>query len=131
MAVVDDFNPDAPLTLGEVSRRSGCSASALRYYEAEGLLRPLPRPPGGRRTYAPGCLHTLDMIVTLRGAGFGIGDIRKVLSSKQPGESLEQRTQRLRAVLAELDGVLKLRRAALERAENTLSEWQTALNNLP
>lgn len=82
MAVVDDCNSGAPLTLGEVSRRSGCSASALRYYEAEGLLTPLPRAPGGRRTYAPGCLHTLDVISTLRGAGFGIGDIRKVLGSK-------------------------------------------------
>ena len=38
------------LSVGEVAERSGFAASALRYYEAEGLIHAT-RSPGGRRMF--------------------------------------------------------------------------------
>ena len=40
---------DANLTIGEVARRAGLNVSAIRYYEAEGLLPEPPRSAGQRR----------------------------------------------------------------------------------
>ena len=44
------------LSIGEVSRRSGVEASAIRYYERVGLL-PAPERRGGKRRYEPSCRH--------------------------------------------------------------------------
>ena len=41
------------MTITEVARRSGVASSALRFYEAEGLLEPARRTPSGYRLYGP------------------------------------------------------------------------------
>ena len=46
------------LTIGELSERSGVAPSALRYYEAEGLLHST-RTSGGQRRYARDALSSL------------------------------------------------------------------------
>ena len=53
--------PMAELTIGEVARRAGLNASALRWYERVGLL-PAPRRVAGRRRYEPSVLHRLAAI---------------------------------------------------------------------
>jgi MerR family transcriptional regulator, redox-sensitive transcriptional activator SoxR len=66
------------LTIGEVSRRSGFAASALRYYEREGLIASL-RTSGGQRRYERGVLRRLAFIRAARNIGVGIDEIRVAL----------------------------------------------------
>jgi MerR family redox-sensitive transcriptional activator SoxR len=72
------------LTIGEVARRAGLNASALRWYERVGLL-PAPRRVVGRRRYDPGVLHHLAAIRLAREAGFTIAEIRDLLAGFEPG----------------------------------------------
>jgi MerR family transcriptional regulator, redox-sensitive transcriptional activator SoxR len=70
---------DQLLPIGEVARRAGLRASALRFYEDAGLIRPTTRV-GGRRRYDPSALHRLAVIGLLRDAGFTIDEMRRLLA---------------------------------------------------
>lgn len=74
----------AELTIGEVAERAGISASAMRYYEAEGLL-PKPSRRSGRRVYHPGIFDRLALIELGKRAGFTIAEIRRLLSGFSRG----------------------------------------------
>jgi DNA-binding transcriptional MerR regulator len=64
--------------IGDAARRSGLAPSAIRYYEAEGLLD-APRGPDGRRRYGPAELRTLAFIAMGRELGLGLAGIRDAL----------------------------------------------------
>lgn len=119
------MDKDAPLSIREVAERSGCSPSALRYYEAEGLISPLPRRATAQRCYPPQVLDTLAIISALRDVGFGIGEIRRLLSIKQPEDAAGLRLEKAALALEDLAATLRERRLSLERAEALLSRWQT------
>lgn len=72
----DEEQPD--LTIGEAARRAGLRTSALRFYEAKGLLPPPPRA-GGARRYHPTVLRRLALIDVAKRAGFTLAEIRELL----------------------------------------------------
>src|SRR5881227_2720657 len=63
------------MTIGEVARRAGLQASAIRYYEKIGLL-PKTQRIGGQRRYEPGVLNYLEVIDVAKRAGFRMDEIR-------------------------------------------------------
>lgn len=67
------------LDIAEVSRRTGLSSRALRFYEARGLLAPL-RTQSGRRHYGPGELARLHRILLLKRAGLTLAHIQRLLA---------------------------------------------------
>lgn len=67
------------LDIAEVARRSGLAASALRYYEAKGLIRPMGRH-GLRRVYADAVLEQLALITLGRAAGLSLQEIGAMLA---------------------------------------------------
>jgi MerR family redox-sensitive transcriptional activator SoxR len=67
------------LTVSEVARRSGFAASALRFYEREGLIA-ASRTGGGQRRYERSVLRRLAFIRAARVVGLGLEEIRDVLS---------------------------------------------------
>jgi len=67
------------IPIGEVASRAGLRASALRFYEEAGLLRP-PARVSGRRRYEPSVLSRLAVIRLLRDAGFTIREMRWLLA---------------------------------------------------
>lgn len=67
------------LTVSEVARRSGFAASALRYYESEGLIS-ASRTGGGQRRYERSVLRRLAFIRAARVVGLGLEEIRDVLA---------------------------------------------------
>ncbi len=71
------------LTIGEVAKRSGVAASALRYYEERGLLLSF-REPGKQRRYPRAVLRTIAFIVFAQRIGLSLDDIRAELA-KLPG----------------------------------------------
>ena len=62
------------LDIGEVARRSGVPASALRYYEERGLIASIGRR-GLRRIFDPHVLEQLTLIGAGRAAGFSLVDM--------------------------------------------------------
>jgi MerR family transcriptional regulator, redox-sensitive transcriptional activator SoxR len=72
------------LSIGEVAERAGVAASALRYYEAEGLL-PEPERVSGRRAYDPGAVRRVAVIQACRAAGFTIREIRALVGATAAG----------------------------------------------
>lgn len=66
------------LSIGELARRAGLQASAIRYYESAGLM-PAPERRGGRRVYDESALRWLALIALARSAGFRIGEVRSLI----------------------------------------------------
>ena len=67
------------LTVSEVARRSGFAASALRYYEREGLIR-ASRTGGGQRRFERNVLRRLAFIRAARNVGLSLDEIRVQLA---------------------------------------------------
>lgn len=67
------------LSIGQVADRAGIAASAIRYYESEGLL-PRASRRSGRRVYAADILDRLSLIEIAKRAGFTVAEIRRLLS---------------------------------------------------
>ena len=67
------------LLIGEVVRRSGTAASALRYYEREGLISS-DRSAGGQRRYERAVLRRLAFIRAARNVGLSLAEIRDSLA---------------------------------------------------
>ncbi|GAA1476784.1 redox-sensitive transcriptional activator SoxR [Nocardioides aestuarii] len=66
------------MSVGDVSRRSGFAASALRFYEAEGLIH-AQRSAGGRRLFERSTLRRLAFIRAASNVGLTLGEIRDEL----------------------------------------------------
>jgi DNA-binding transcriptional MerR regulator len=70
--------------IGELARRSGLTASRIRFYEEQGLLKAT-RQANGYRTYSPDALLTLNIIISAQRAGFALEDIGGLLPSENAG----------------------------------------------
>jgi MerR family transcriptional regulator, redox-sensitive transcriptional activator SoxR len=67
------------LSIGEVSARSGISASALRFYERQGLISSS-RSDGNQRRYDRAVLRRIAFVQAGRTAGVSLAEIRAALS---------------------------------------------------
>lgn len=74
------------LSMGEVTHRSGFAASALRYYEAEGLITAT-RSPGGRRQFERSTLRRLAFIRAASNVGLTLQEIRQELDTLPEGRT--------------------------------------------
>ena len=72
------------LAIGEVSARSGMAASALRYYEDQGLISS-ERTTGGARRYPRSVLRRLAVIRAARNIGLSLPENRSALATLPPG----------------------------------------------
>jgi MerR family transcriptional regulator, redox-sensitive transcriptional activator SoxR len=72
------------IEIGALTRRSGVAASALRYYEAEGLISGA-RTASGRRRYPRGVLRRVAFIRVAQSLGLSLAQIRAALATL-PGE---------------------------------------------
>ena len=73
------MEPTDVLTVSEVADRSGFAASALRYYEKQGLLEAT-RTSGGQRRYARSVLRRLAFIRAASNVGLSLEEIRTELA---------------------------------------------------
>ncbi len=71
---------DAELTIGGLSRRTGVAPSALRFYEAEGLIHAA-RSEGGQRRYARDTIRRVSFIRIAQQVGLSLEEIGQALSS--------------------------------------------------
>lgn len=68
------------MDISEVAKRSGLTASALRYYEEKGLIMSVGRR-GLRRVFKASVLEQLALIALGRSAGFSLDEIAPMLGT--------------------------------------------------
>ena len=112
--------------IGQMSKQTGVSVDAIRFYERNGLLAAPARSEGGFRLYSGDDLSTLHFIRSLQTLGFSLNEIREFLSL---------RTNDLRAcseVRKRLDRKLKdihAKGVALVKLEDELKAALTKCNS--
>lgn len=74
------------LTVGQVSERSGVAPSALRYYEAEGLITAV-RTSGNQRRYQRNVLRRLAFIRAAQNVGLSLTEITDALATLPEGRA--------------------------------------------
>jgi DNA-binding transcriptional MerR regulator len=103
------------LRIGEVARLAHVTVRALHHYDRIGLWRPSGRSEDGYRLYTEQDLERLQAILLYKELGFGLGEIRDLLT--EPGfdrrealraqrAQLSRRSERLDAMLALIDKTL-------------------------
>ena len=94
------------LSIGQVARRAGLRPSAIRYYEASGLL-PEPLRVSGWRRYGNDVFVTLAAIELAQQAGFALAEIRTLLDGVSRSAPPSARSPSLaRRKLAEVDALI-------------------------
>jgi len=75
------------LSIGELARRAGVTASALRYYEQLGLL-PAPARISGQRRYPESAARLVGVILLYRDAGFTLAGQKALMATRDgtPGD---------------------------------------------
>jgi len=109
------------LSIGEVARRAGLRASALRYYERVGLLPRAVRV-GGQRRYDSRIFERLAIVRLGQYVGLRINEIRWLLN-EVPGRPPPERWRKLAtdrlvqvdALIAEAMAIKELLRMTLDR----------------
>ncbi|HEX7172678.1 MAG TPA: MerR family transcriptional regulator [Candidatus Limnocylindria bacterium] len=95
-------------TVGTVARLAGVTVRTLHHYDEIGLLAPSARSDAGYRRYADADLERLQRILFYRELGFGLDDIKSVITDGGADASAHLRRQH--AML--LDRIQRLERMA-------------------
>jgi MerR family transcriptional regulator, redox-sensitive transcriptional activator SoxR len=107
------------LTIGEVARRSGVAASALRFYEERGLIAS-ERAGSGHRRYRRPVLRRIAFVVFAQRIGLSLDEIAVELA-KLPGDRVPTRRDWSR-LTSTWTGRIDERIAELERLRAGLTE---------
>ncbi len=102
------------MTIGEVAKRAGIRASAIRYYESVEVL-PAPQRTNGRRRYDSHVLERLAVIQIAQQAGFSVAEIRTLFNGFTPETPASARWEALaQQKLVEVDALIR-RAQAMKR----------------
>ena len=74
------------LTIGELARRTGLSVSAIRYYEARGLVAPI-RTGGNQRRFLRGDIRRLSFVLIAQNLGLSLGEVERELARLPQGRN--------------------------------------------
>lgn len=101
-------------TVGAVARLSGVTVRTLHHYDEIGLLTPSGRSDAGYRRYGEADLDRLQRILFYRELGFGLDQIKSVMTDG--GADAAGHLRRQRAMLRDRIGRLERMVAAIEKA---------------
>jgi MerR family redox-sensitive transcriptional activator SoxR len=109
--------PQGLLSIGELSRRTGMSISAIRFYEARGLVKAL-RSGGNQRRFARADIRRLSFALIAQTLGLTLGEIAGELATLPLGRAPTR--QDWQAISRRIRGRLQQRIAMLERTRDRL-----------
>jgi MerR family redox-sensitive transcriptional activator SoxR len=78
------------MSIGELSRRSGVSQSALRFYERQGLIT-AERTDGNQRRYAGPTLRRVALVQAAKAAGIPLERVKQALDTLPTGKAPTKR----------------------------------------
>jgi MerR family redox-sensitive transcriptional activator SoxR len=105
------------LSIGDIAARTGLAVSAIRYYEAEGLIAPW-RNAAGRRRFQRADIRRLSFVMAAQQFGFTLTQIRAELD-QLPRHRAPSKADWARISATFRDG-LDMRIARLQRLRDTL-----------
>jgi len=113
------------LKIGELARRAGVTAKAIRFYERKRVLPPARRAANGYRLYGDEAVEMLGFVKRATGLGLTLAEIRDIIAIHQSGRPPCTHVQGLlRDKAAELnrklEDLLEVRRRILRR----LATWR-------
>ena len=116
---------DDDLKIGELARRTGVTAKAIRFYERKRVLAPAKRAANRYRLYDDDAVGMLYFVKQATGLGLTLGEIKEIIAIRRGGRPPCAHVHRLlRDKAAELDrkleGLLELRR----RIRRSLTAWK-------
>jgi MerR family redox-sensitive transcriptional activator SoxR len=141
----------ALLPIAEIAHRSGFPASALRFYEKEGLIE-ANRSGGGQRRYQRSVLRRLAFIRAARNVGLSLDEVRAHLAELPAGRTptkadwqrisrhwrtrLDEQIAAIEALRDRLDGCigcgcLSLRSCTLYNPGDVIGRYTTGAGRLP
>jgi MerR family transcriptional regulator, redox-sensitive transcriptional activator SoxR len=109
--------PPALLSIGELSRRTGLSVSAVRFYEARGLVAAI-RTDGNQRRFMRSDIRRLSFALIAQRLGLTITEIQAVLSTLPQGRSPSRADWQ--AISARIHDALEARIAMLQKTRDLL-----------
>jgi DNA-binding transcriptional MerR regulator len=103
------------MTVGEAAAQVGLTTHTLRWYEQEGLLRPVERDTAGRRRYTEEDVGWLMLLTRLRRTGMPVREMRRYAELARLGDAtigarrrlFEEHRERVLARIAELQDDLE------------------------
>lgn len=120
------------ISIGQLARRTGLAVSAIRYYEAEGLVHPA-RNAGGQRRFLRSDIRRLSFVMIAQQFGFSLARIREALDGlpeqRTPNaadwarlsagfrEELDSRIETLTRLRENLDGCIGCGCLSLEKCK--------------
>lgn len=114
------------MQIRELASRTGMTASAIRFYEASGLLAPAERAANGYRVYGDSAVQRLLVIQLAQRLGFTLESLRLVLNTPS-GMPHDLIAQRIQTRLEEINTMQKLlrsqRKELLALSEQLEAEW--------
>jgi MerR family Zn(II)-responsive transcriptional regulator of zntA len=110
------------LTTGEMARRSNNTLRTVRFYEEEGILRPVRRTEGGHRLFDRPELERLMLVTDLRTAGLSLDDIKQLLELKQRAPTGGDAARQATEILARRISELKEKLLVLARLQQDLTD---------
>lgn len=126
------------MKISELAQKTGMAASAIRYYEALGLLEPAGRHRNGYRYYTERALQQLHIVRVSQSLGFTLETIRGFLigegecDHRRVLEQVAMRTLAAQAERAALDtqiDQLAALKTLLERGDGTAPACPAPLNS--
>jgi MerR family transcriptional regulator, redox-sensitive transcriptional activator SoxR len=82
------------LTIGQLAQRFGLNTSAIRYYEANGVL-PEPARESGQRRYGPDAVRRMEVLDVAKRAGFSLDEARVLLQRTEAGSPAHEALREL------------------------------------
>ncbi|MGF7148490.1 MerR family redox-sensitive transcriptional activator SoxR [Sphingomonas zeicaulis] len=105
------------LTIGELARRTGLSVSAIRFYEARGLVSAI-RTSGNQRRFLRADIRRLSFALIAQQLGLSLGEIEAELATLPHGRAPTQADWA--AISARIRGAIDRRIAMLQRTRDRL-----------
>lgn len=112
------------MKIGEIARRTGLAASAIRFYEEQGLLDAPTRDMNNYRYYSESAVKRLEVVIHAQRLGFSLDTIRSLFlhdGSCSKSLTLQQINVRLEEI-QQIEDTLKVQREELLVLQKILEE---------
>ena len=116
---------DTGVSIGDLSRRTGCKVQTIRYYEEIGLMPEPRRTSGNQRRYAADDIDRLAFVRHARELGFDLAAIRDLLDlSDAPENSCDTADQIVLAQLRQVESRLTRLRALRKELKRMVDDCE-------
>lgn len=113
------------MKIGEISKKTGLSVDAIRFYEKSGLIKRLSRTSGGYREFNSDAVASIEFISHCRSLDIPIIEIKKLLNVRSGSE---KSCRQANEVIDEQLKKLRIRIKELKKLEKNLSQIRSVCN---